>query len=98
MRAVPPRYLLLLSFTGTLCAQMSVSISASAGPSVSLGTPVTWSASVSGAANPGTLAYRFRVRPIGGDFHTLVDYGPKPALTWTTIDQEGSYQGEVSVQ
>jgi arylsulfate sulfotransferase len=97
MRVVPPRYFLLLSLTGTLSAQMSVSISTSAGPSVLLGTPVSWTASVSGAS-PGTLAYRFRVRPIGGDFHTLVDYGPKPALTWTTIDQEGSYQVEVSVQ
>jgi hypothetical protein len=67
------------------------------GPLVPLGTPVTWTATVFGPS-PGTLAYRFQIRQSGGDFRTVVDYGPKSALTWSTIDQEGSYQIEVSVQ
>jgi arylsulfate sulfotransferase len=91
------RLFLLAALPSVLTAQMSVAISSSAGPSVQLGTPVTWTAMVSGAST-GTLAYRFQVRPTGGDFHTVVDYGPKSALTWTSIDREGSYQVEVSVQ
>jgi hypothetical protein len=67
------------------------------GPLVPLGTPVTWTATVF-RPSPRTLAYRFQIRQSGGDFRTVVDYGPKSALTWSTIDQEGSYQIEVSVQ
>jgi len=62
-----------------------------------LGQAVTWTATVSGA-QAGTLAYRFRVRLASENFHTVVDYGPKSSLTWTTIDQEGAYELEASVR
>jgi arylsulfate sulfotransferase len=78
-------------------AQMTVSLSPSVPSPAPLGVPVTWTASVSGA-NPGTLVYRFRVLHLGRGSHTLVDYGPKSSLTWTTIDEEGAYPMEVSVQ
>ena len=88
----------LLATSGTpIQAQMTVSVSPSVLSPAPLGTPVTWTASVSGA-NPGTLAYRFRVWPGGRDFHTLVDYGPNSSLTWTTIEEEGLYPMEVSVE
>jgi arylsulfate sulfotransferase len=89
--------LLLATLVTSLSAQMSVAISTSAPQTLPLGSTVTWTASVSGAG-PGTLAYRFRVRHIGGDFRTVVDYGPKVAFTWTTIDGEGGYEVEVSFQ
>ncbi|HEY4363457.1 MAG TPA: aryl-sulfate sulfotransferase [Bryobacteraceae bacterium] len=60
-----------------------------------LGTVVTWTANAS-AANPGTLAYRFRIRRLGANFQTVVDFGPKNTLDWTTIDREGSYEIEVA--
>ncbi len=48
-------------------------------------------------ASAGQLLYRFRVQPMGGMFRTIVDYGPNVSLTWTTIEQEGSYQIEAAV-
>jgi arylsulfate sulfotransferase len=80
-----------------LQAQMTVSLSPSVPSPARLGVPVTWTASVSGA-NPGTLVYRFGVLHSSRDFQTLVDYGPKSSLTWTTIEDEGSYPMQVSVK
>lgn len=77
--------------------QMSVSVTSSLGSPVKLGTLVTWSATVS-AANPGTLGYRFRVRRVGDDFRTVIDFGPKSVLDWTTIEREGTYEMEVTVK
>ena len=77
--------------------QMSVSLSQSVQSPAPLGTVITWSAAVSNA-NPGVLSYRFRVRPIGSDFRTVVDYGPNASLDWNTIEHEGSYEIEVSVK
>lgn len=88
---------LLLGFLGVLPAQMSVGLTSSASSAVPLGSTITWSAAVSGAS-PGTLFYRFQVRPVNGVFQTVVDFGPGSSLTWTTIAQEGNYQAEVTVQ
>jgi arylsulfate sulfotransferase len=88
-------WLLLLTASG-LSASMAVSLQTSKSSPVPLGTPVTWTASASGAS-AGTLLYRFRVQASGANFRTVVDYGPNASLTWTTIDQEGAYQIEVAV-
>jgi arylsulfate sulfotransferase len=76
---------------------MTLSLSPSALPPAPLGAPINWTATVSGA-NPGTLVYRFRVGHNGQHFRTLVDYGPKSSLTWTTIDEAGAFQMEASVK
>jgi len=89
--------LILLAAWTPLQAQMIVSLNPSVPSPAMLGVPVTWTATVSGA-NPGTLVYRFAVSYGGRDFHTLVDYGPKSSLTWTTIEEEGAYPMEVSVK
>ncbi len=89
--------ILLATFWTPLQAQMTVSLSPSVPSPARLGVPVKWTAVVSGA-RPGTLAYRFRVLHQGRDFRTLVDYGPKFSLTWTTIEEEGGYPMEVSVK
>ena len=78
-------------------AQISVSLSPSQTSPIPLGNVITWTASASGP-NLGTPTYRFRVRPVGQNFRTVVDYGPNSTLNWTTIDQEGSYEVEVSVR
>jgi arylsulfate sulfotransferase len=89
--------LALLAGVFPLAAQMSVSLSPSTNLPVPLGTPVTWTATAQGA-NSGNLEYRFRIRRAGGDFQTVVDFGPKTALNWTTISAEGIYEIEAAVR
>ena len=87
-------------------SSMTVSLQPSAQSPQPLGTPVKWTAAVTGASS-GTLWYRFRTRYIGTSTHehevdfgyqTVVDYGPKSAFTWATIAREGPYAVEVSVR
>ncbi len=89
--------LTLCSVASVNLAAMSTSLTASVQSPAPLGTVITWSAMVSDA-DAGTLWYRFRVRTMSGAFHTLRDYGPKSSLDWTTIQQEGAYEMEVSVK
>ena len=86
----------LLAHPAALVAQMSVAVTPSLPSPAPLGTPITWTATVSGA-NPGTLWYRFRIGPMGGDLHTVVDYGPKSSLIWGAI-HEGAYVIEASAR
>jgi len=87
---------LLLLAALRLSAAMTVSLQTSRTSPVPIGTQVTWTASALGASG-GMLMYRFRVQGAGADFRTVVDYGPSASLTWTTIDQEGTYQIEAAV-
>jgi arylsulfate sulfotransferase len=87
---------LLLLPVSRLPAEMMASLHASAANLAPLGTPVTWTTAASGGGD-GPLLYRYRIQAPGGDFRTVVDYGPKASLTWTTIDQEGNYQIEAAV-
>ena len=80
-----------------LPAQIAVTLTPSQPSPVPLGTVVTFTASASGA-NLGTPTYRFRARLAGSNFHTVVDYGPNPRVSWTTIDEEGSYEIEVTAR
>jgi arylsulfate sulfotransferase len=86
---------LLALCSAPLLAQISLTLTPSQSSPVPLGTVITWTASASGQ-NVGTPTYRFRARPAGGTFHTIVDYGPNSSLDWTTIQQEGTYEIEVS--
>jgi hypothetical protein len=91
--------------SAVLQAQISVTLTASQPSPVPLGTVITWTASASGQntseqsiseQNGGTPTYRSRGRLAGGDFHSIVDYGPNSSLNWTTIQREGTYEIEVS--
>ena len=91
--------------SAVLHAQISVTLTPSRPSPVPLGTEITWTASASGqnisgqstsGQNGGTPTFRFRARLAGGDFHTVVDYGPNSFLNWTTIQREGTYEIEVS--
>ena len=86
---------LLLLAALPLSAGMTVSLQASKTSPVALGTTVTWTAAAS-EGNAATLLYRFRIQAPGGGFRTIVDFGSNASLTWTTINQEGSYQIEVT--
>jgi arylsulfate sulfotransferase len=88
--------LLLFIASSQLPAAMTVNLQTSKASPVPLGTAVTWTVVVSGV-DAGSLLYRFRIEGPNGGFRTVVDYGPKASLTWTTIDQEGSYRLEVGV-
>jgi arylsulfate sulfotransferase len=92
MKSTIVRSWFLLSFLAAsrLSAAMTVTLQVSKPSPVPLGTAVTWTAVVSGTSG-GPILYRFRVQAPGGTFRTVVDYGPKAALTWTTIEQEGGY-------
>ncbi len=76
---------------------MTVDLSPSLPSPQPLGTILTWTATAPDA-NSGTLWYRFRVRRIGEDAHTIRDYGPPNTLDWTIADREGMYEMEVSVR
>src|SRR5580698_4133203 len=88
---------LLFLAASRLSIAMTVSVQTSKpATTMPLGTPVTWTASTSSAGS-GTLLYRFRVAAPGSSFRTVVDFGPNASLTWTTINQEGTYQIETAV-
>src|SRR4051794_19610179 len=99
------RILLLAMAVGSASA-MSVSFTPSVKSPAPLGTLVTFAATA-GAPDPGTLVYRFRLRDTGlvagriaagPQFRTVVDYGPRSTLDWTTIHREGTYVIEASVK
>ncbi len=85
---------------------MTVSLTASATSPQPLGTPVTWTANVSGA-DAGTLWYRYRTsyagistrgRTVSFGYGAVVDFGPNRSFTWSTIQREGPYEIEVTVR
>ncbi len=76
---------------------MSISLSPSAPSPAPLGSVVTWTASVSDA-DPGVLWYRFRAHRADQPFHIVRDYAPVTTLDWTAVDQEGTYEIELSVR
>lgn len=78
-------------------AQISAALTPSSPSPAPAGTVITWSADTAGAAEGATLWHRFRVRPFGGDFHVVRDYGPLNTLDWAPL-REGSYEMEVSVR
>jgi hypothetical protein len=62
-----------------------------------VGTMVSFAASVADAPS-ANLWYRFRVRPHGGAYRMVRDYGPLSALNWTESTHEGIYEMEVSAR
>ncbi len=88
---------LITTATPYLGAEMKVTLTPSIPSPAPIGTLVTWTATASGASE-GTLWYRFRYGPLGGDLQMIRDYGPGDTLDWTTIEHEGAYNVEVSVR
>ncbi|HYM12607.1 MAG TPA: aryl-sulfate sulfotransferase [Bryobacterales bacterium] len=77
-------------------AHMSASLTPSIPSSAPVGASVTWKVDVSNAG-PGTVWYRFRVRPPGGEFRLVRDFGPDSSLGWAASEHEGIYQIEAAV-
>jgi len=78
-------------------AAMTVTLTPSTPSPAPVGTIVTWRADTS-VAGSGTLWYRFRTGPAGGDLHMVRDFGPQNSLDWTVSDHEGPYQVEVTAR
>jgi hypothetical protein len=78
-------------------AAMSVTITPSVAPPMPIEKAVTRTA-VAADVGSGTVWYRFRVHPPGGDFHVVKDFGPDNSLDWTSIRREGGYQMEVAAR
>ncbi len=74
---------------------MTVTLTASLPSPAYVGQVTTWSAN---APEGGDVRYRFRVRPPGGVFHMIRDYGPSSTLDWTASEQEGVYEIELSAK
>jgi arylsulfate sulfotransferase len=76
---------------------LSVLLKPSTPSPATVGTIVTWTASVpnSGSAR---LWYRFRAGSIGSELRMVRDYGPESSLDWTVSDHDGTYQIEVSAR
>ena len=100
-----PRQLLLLFSIATASAA-TVTLAPSIPSPAPLGTVVTFSATTI-ADEGATYAYRFRTRrvfprtsrrAVEPGYRTVVDFGPKTSLDWTTIDGEGPYEVEVSAR
>jgi hypothetical protein len=95
---------LLLFALPLASSAMSVTVVPSAASPARLGTLVSFQVSITGTA-PANPMYRFRTRRVGprsvrnpfGEYRTVIDYGPNPAFTWTTIEAEGHYEVEASV-
>ncbi|HKD12671.1 MAG TPA: hypothetical protein VKE50_11370, partial [Thermoanaerobaculia bacterium] len=77
-------------------ASIGVSLEADQPGPVVVGTVVTWVARPSNAGSD-VLWFRFRVRPAGGAFRVVRDYGPLSSLVWTALN-EGTYEIEASVR
>jgi arylsulfate sulfotransferase len=92
------RAALALLSIGTAAAAVSVpSLTPSASSPQPIGTPVTFTASASDS-DPGPIRYRFRIRPAGGPYTTVRDFGPSASLVWTPADSEGSFEIEVTAK
>jgi arylsulfate sulfotransferase len=87
----------LTAQAGGLRAAVAVSLKPSFPAPGFVGDTVVWQATVSDSA-PGTLWCRFRVRPPGGVFQTVVDFGPQTSFQWTPVEYEGRFEVEVSAR
>src|SRR5258708_7189465 len=98
---LPKLVSLLAALTGSISAQMTVSLTATS-PRAPLGTLITWTAQVEGAdgdlADQSTIWYRYRVRRFGQDLRLIRDFGPRADLPWAATDHEGTYEMEVTAR
>src|SRR5215510_11494174 len=88
---------LCASVSNRLEAAITVQISPSHVSPAPLGTVINWPVRASDT-QPGVLWYRFRTRPLNGEFHVVRDFSASNALDWTEIDSEGLYVIEASVR
>jgi arylsulfate sulfotransferase len=90
-------FLLFTGFVLPLHAAISVDLQSATPSPSTVGTTIQWVAQATDT-NDGQLWYRFRVMPPNGDFRTIRDFGPSSELDWTSLEPEGTYTVEVSVQ
>lgn len=64
---------------------------------VPVGTRVTFTAS-STDSDAGLIRYRYRVRPAGGTFTTVYDFGPSNRLDWVPTETDGLFEIEATAK
>ena len=74
-----------------------VNLTASEPSPATVGTRVTWTATVPDAG-ADTIWYRFRSGGFGPDLRVVKDFGPDNTLDWTVVDHEGIYWVEVTAR
>jgi Arylsulfotransferase (ASST) len=72
---------------------MTLVVSPSVSSPAPVATPVTFTATVSGAS--ANNWYRFSVSKDSGPYRIIRDYGPLNTLTWTASASEGTYEMQV---
>jgi arylsulfate sulfotransferase len=91
----------LLLFLGPLSshlyAAVNVQLSHSLPSPQPVGTTVVW-ASAATDPNPGSISYRFSVKPPAGDFVIIRDFTLQPGVEWTPGEREGAYQIKVTAR
>ncbi|MEP7364302.1 MAG: aryl-sulfate sulfotransferase, partial [Acidobacteriota bacterium] len=76
---------------------ISVTVAASRPEPLFLGDRQTFTAAAADAGS-GEVWYRYRVRPVPGEFRLVRDFAPSPTFEWTTLDGEGAYEIQVSAR
>jgi arylsulfate sulfotransferase len=97
-KRTPMKVLLSVAFAFLpLASAMTVALTPSTSSPAAVATPVTFNATVSGAAS-GTIWYRFRYHGYDQDSQLIQDFGPNNTLVWTASDHEGSYEIDVDAE
>ena len=78
-------------------AAVNVTLIPQVGSPQPVGTRVFWAANAT-SSDPGTLDYRFRVRPTGGTFRIVRDFHPSTDFEWFQYEREGVYEIEVTAR
>src|SRR5579872_508063 len=96
MLRLPDLILIIAGFAAvqTAAGQMTLAVSHSIPSPAPVATPVTFTATVSGAS--ANNWYQFSVRKGNGAYHIIRDYGPLNTLTWTASESEGFYEMQVN--
>ena len=87
------RPLLFLAATPILAATAKLTLTPDS--SAPVGAKVVWAAATE---SDSPSWFRFRVRPPGGEFTTVRDFGPDTQLNWGASAKEGLYELEVSAR
>ena len=76
---------------------MTVTLTPSLPAPASVGTLVTWTATVANVTS-GTIWYRFRAHHFGQPYQVIRDFSPQSTLDWTATDHEGWFEFEASAK
>ena len=80
-----------------LCGAVSVTLTPSPASPQPVGTTIRWTATGTDPI-PGSIQFRFEVRPAGGDFRVIRDYHGNSVLDWAFYEREMSLEFRVTAR